>query len=57
VIEELNREHFNISHGLELADTDMVTSSNVQKHTVNEKQESLDVQVLAPRKAQVKEEF
>jgi hypothetical protein len=35
----------------------MVTSSYIQKHTVNEKQESLDVQVLAPREAQVKEEF
>ena len=35
----------------------MLPLSDVKEHTVNEKEESLNVEELAPRQAQIKEKF
>jgi hypothetical protein len=51
MVEKFNRENLDISHGLEVRDRDVMASGDVQEDTVNEEQEGLDVQVLAPGKA------
>jgi hypothetical protein len=43
MVEEFNREHFDVSHGLEVGNTDVMPSCYVQKDTVYEKQEGFDV--------------
>lgn len=56
-VEELNAQHLNLSKLLEGAHINVRALSYIQKDTVQEEQESLDVQVLTPRETEIKEEF
>jgi hypothetical protein len=57
LIEELNGEHFDVLEGPELGDVYMSSTSDVEKDTIHEVEEQLQLKVLAPGQAQVKEEF
>ena len=43
MVEKFNRENLDISHGFEIGNADMMPSCDVQKYTVYEEQEGLDV--------------
>jgi len=51
VVEEFNRQDFNVSHGFENRHTNMMASGNVQENSIYEEQECFNVQMLAPREA------
>jgi hypothetical protein len=57
MVDELDRKHFNLVKVFENRNVDMQALGNVEEHSIDEKQESLNVQKLAPRKTEVKEEL
>ena len=57
MIEKLNTQDWDVFEVSEYRNVDMLSAGNVQKHTVKEEQEGLNIQVLAPGQAEVKEEL
>jgi hypothetical protein len=57
VVEKLNAEHVHILQIFELRNVYVLPFRDVEEHTVHEKEEGLDVQVLAPGQTEVKEEL
>lgn len=48
MIEKLNAQHIDVFQVFHRGYIDVLAFSDVQKHTINEEKESLDVEVLAP---------
>ena len=57
VVDKLNRKDFDLVVVLEAADADVVALCDVEKDTVDEEQEGLDVKELAPTETQIEEEL
>ena len=57
MVDEFNRKHFNLRQLLELRHIDVLSLCDVEEHSIDEKQECLYVQELAPGQAKVKEEL
>ena len=57
MVDELDREHLNLTVLLESAHTNVVSLGDVEKDAVDEEEEGLDVQELAPAEAEIEEEF
>ena len=57
MVEELDAQHIDVFQVFHRGYIDVLAFSDVQEHTIDEKQECFDVQVLAPRETQVEEEL
>lgn len=57
LIEELYRKDLNLLYWLELRDVHVGASSDVQEDAVNEEEEELELQVVAPGETEVEEEL
>ena len=57
MVKELNRENLNVIQLFEWWNIYVLTLSDVQKNSINEKKERFNVEVLSPAQAQIKEKF
>ena len=57
MVKEFNGQHINRVDVLERGNVDVLALCNVQEHTINEEEEGLNVQMLAPAQAQIKKEL
>lgn len=57
LVEKLNGEYFNLIKFFEHRYIDMTAFSDVQEHTIQEKQKRFNVQILAPWQTQIKKEL
>ena len=57
LIKELNWQYFDIIHLFELWDIHMWPFGDIKEYTVEEVQEYLHLEVLAPTETQIKKEF
>ena len=57
MVDELDWENFDLTCLFKATDVDVVTFGNVEKDTIDEEQERFNVEILAPRQAQIEEEL
>ena len=57
MVEKFNTQHTNTVKVFKSTNVNMLSFSNVQENTIDEKQESLNIEMLAPWKAQIEEKL
>ena len=57
MIEKVNTQNLDLVEVFKLRNVDVLAFCDVEENAVNEKQERLDIQMLAPTQTQVKEKF